>query len=73
MAEAPARLPFLSVAVTVAARHTALLIGILAFLLYLATLSRDYSADSLLFAIAVESGRWQDLVDPYHVLLHPLG
>lgn len=44
----------------------------LACALYLATLSRDYAADGILFATAVESGSLQALVDPYHVLVQPV-
>lgn len=44
-----------------------------AAILYLATLSRWYSADSLLFAVAIDSDNPQHWIDPYHLLLHPLG
>jgi len=45
----------------------------LALVLYLVTLSRTWTADSLLFALDVESGDTARMVDPYHLLSHPLG
>ncbi len=46
---------------------------LLALGLYLATLSRNWTADSLLYALDIESGEVARMVDPYHLLLHPLG
>lgn len=51
----------------------ALGLGAGACLLYLATLSRQPAADSLLFALAVESGDPRHLIRLRHPLLHPLG
>jgi hypothetical protein len=51
----------------------ALVLGVAALILYLGTLSRQPSADSLLFALAVESGDPHRLVNLRHPLLHPLG
>ncbi|MCB0204362.1 MAG: DUF2723 domain-containing protein [Anaerolineae bacterium] len=41
--------------------------------LYLATLSRHYTGDSIEYALAIELGDSAFLLDPYHPLLHPLG
>lgn len=41
--------------------------------IYLLTLSRHYTADSLLYALDIENGSLQDLVDPTHLALHPIG
>ena len=41
-------------------------------MLYGLTLSRHYTADSLLFALAIEGEDLQVLIDPTHLLLHPL-
>ena len=43
------------------------------FGLYLATLSRHYSADSLLLALQIEGGNLSRFLDPTHVLLQPVG
>ena len=43
-----------------------------ALALYLPTLSHHYSADSLLYASAIESGSWRALVHPRHPLLRPV-
>lgn len=43
------------------------------FLLYVATLSRYYTGDSIGYALAIEAGVPAYLLDPYHPLLHPLG
>jgi hypothetical protein len=43
------------------------------FLLYVATLSRHYTGDSIGYALTVEAGDPAYLLDPYHPLLHPLG
>jgi hypothetical protein len=48
-------------------------LALAATLLYLLTLSRHFTADSLLFALDLEAGDWRRLVDFYHLLLHPLG
>lgn len=55
------------------AASPAALLGAAAFVLYSATLSRQPSADSLLFALAVESAEPLRLVNLRHPLLHPLG
>lgn len=55
------------------ARARAIAIGGLAVGLYLSTLSRWYSADSLKFANAVDSSNPADRLDVYHLFLHPLG
>ena len=47
--------------------------ALLALLLYSVTLSRHYTADSLLYALAIEGGDLGALIDPTHLLLHPLG
>jgi len=51
----------------------AALLGGAALALYAATLSRHPSADSLEFALAVESGDPRQLLNLHHPLLHPLG
>ena len=48
-------------------------LALLALVLYVLTLSRHYTADSILFAATIESEHWRWLVDPSHPLLHPLG
>ena len=48
-------------------------IGLAALALYLATLSRAHTGDSLDFASAVEAGSGSALIDPSHLLLAPLG
>lgn len=53
-------------------RRDATALGLGALALYLATLSRWYSADSLLFAIDIELGGQALQLDPYHLLLNPL-
>jgi hypothetical protein len=52
---------------------TAALLGVAAFVLYVSTLSRQPSADSVFFALAIESGDPFRLVNLRHPLLHPLG
>ena len=42
-------------------------------ILYLATLSRHYTGDSIEYALAIELGNRAYLLDPSHPLLHPLG
>jgi len=54
-------------------RYLGWVISTLALLIYLVTLSRHYTADSLLFALAIENGGIEALIDPTHILLHPLG
>jgi hypothetical protein len=49
------------------------LVGTVACLLYLATLSNFYTGDSIEYALAVESADPTLLLDPYHPLLHPVG
>ncbi len=44
-----------------------------AAILYLATLSRHYTGDSIEYALAIDLGDPAYLLDPYHPLLHPLG
>jgi hypothetical protein len=51
----------------------ALILVVLAALLYGLTLSRHYTADSLLYALLIEGDDLQALIDPTHLLLHPLG
>lgn len=53
-------------------RRLCLIAGVGAATLYLATLSRWYSADSLWFALALDSPDPNERIDPYHLLLHPL-
>jgi len=48
-------------------------IGGLAFLFYLATLSANYTGDSFEFALTIESTKLPAMIDPFHLLLHPLG
>lgn len=50
-----------------------LILACAAALLYCLTLSRHHTADSLLYALAIEGGELQALVDPTHLFLHPLG
>ncbi|MGD8586622.1 MAG: hypothetical protein PVJ75_14820 [Chloroflexota bacterium] len=45
----------------------------LALLLYLGTLSRHYSADSVLYALRIEGGDLGRILDPTHLLIEPLG
>src|SRR5262245_24929513 len=47
-------------------------LGVVATVLYLATLSHRYSGDSLWFALAVDAESWKKRIDPYHLFLHPL-
>ena len=47
------------------------LLFLASFTLYLMTLSRHYSADSMLFARAIESGSWRDLVNLLHLPAPP--
>jgi hypothetical protein len=54
-------------------RPVALAVTALSGLLYLATLSRHYTGDSIAYALAIELGDPASLLDPYHPLLHPLG
>lgn len=49
-----------------------LLLALAALALYLATLSRRYTADGLLFALDIDSSDPSRWIDPYHLLLHPL-
>ena len=49
------------------------LIAIGALVVYLATLSRHYTGDSIEYALAIESSDPTYLLDPYHPLLHPMG
>jgi 4-amino-4-deoxy-L-arabinose transferase-like glycosyltransferase len=49
-----------------------LILTVLAALLYSLTLSRHYTADSLLYALLIEGDDLQALIDPTHLLLHPL-
>jgi hypothetical protein len=46
--------------------------GVSAATLYLTTLSRWYSADSLWFAVALDSANPEEFIRPKHLLLHPL-
>ena len=46
--------------------------ALIAALLYALTLSRHYTADSLLYALAIEGDNSRALIDPTHLLLHPL-
>lgn len=46
--------------------------GVSAAALYLATLSRWYSADSLWFALALDTSSPRGLIRPKHLLLHPV-
>jgi hypothetical protein len=48
-------------------------LGGLALILYLATLSRHYSADSMLYALRIEAGNLGQILDPTHLLVEPLG
>jgi len=50
----------------------AALLALGALVLYLATLSRQPSADGLAYVWATDHGDWSNRVDPYHVFLHPL-
>ncbi len=50
-----------------------LVLACLAALLYCLTLSRHYTADSLLYALTIERGELRSLIDPTHLFLHPLG
>lgn len=54
-------------------RFTPLIVTCTAALLYLATLSRHYTGDSIEYALAIELGDPAYLLDPYHPLLHPVG
>lgn len=54
-------------------RTLSLVAGTGAAVLYLATLSRWYSADSLWFALTINSADPDSQIDVYHLLLHPLG
>ncbi len=54
-------------------RYLGWVISTLALLIYLVTLSRHYTADSLLYALAIDNGGFEALIDPTHILLHPLG
>jgi hypothetical protein len=49
------------------------LLAAVALALYVATLSRHHSADSLIYAEQIDAGDWALLVDPRHLLTHPLG
>jgi hypothetical protein len=44
----------------------------LTLLLYLLTLSRHYSADSVIYALQIESGQLGQILDPTHLLLQPV-
>ncbi len=44
----------------------------LTLLLYLATLSAHYSADSVLYALRIEGGNVGQILDPTHLLIEPL-
>lgn len=46
--------------------------GGLALVLYLATLSRNWTGDSIEFAKAVESGHLSAFIEPHQMLIHPL-
>lgn len=50
-----------------------LFISLAALVIYAATLSQHHSADSLIYALQIEAGDWAAMVDPSHLLLHPLG
>ena len=54
-------------------RFTPLIVTGAAAILYLATLSRHYTGDSIEYALAIELGNPAYLLDPSHPLLHPLG
>lgn len=54
-------------------RLSPLIVTGVAALLYLATLSRHFTGDSIEYALAIELGDPAWLLDPYHPLLHPLG
>jgi len=43
------------------------------FLIYLGTLSRHYSADSVFLALRIEAGQLGPIVDPTHLLIEPMG
>ncbi len=51
----------------------AFLSGLVALLLYLATLSKQYTGGSLEFAAEIESGLWTALFQPQKLLIHPIG
>jgi hypothetical protein len=50
-----------------------LFLSTLVCILYLSTLSNHYTADSLTYALVVEVGEFRDMVDPTHLLIHPIG
>lgn len=49
------------------------MLGLAAALLYLVTLAGHVTADSLYYALAIESGDWRQMVDFFHLLHHPVG
>ncbi|MDX1613719.1 MAG: hypothetical protein R3300_05365 [Candidatus Promineifilaceae bacterium] len=55
-----------------ALRWAAPLAALTALLLYLTTLSAHFTADGLLYALAVEAGPGPYFVEPTHLALHPL-
>jgi hypothetical protein len=54
-------------------RGAGLVIFILVLIIYLLTLSNEPAADGLIFAMDIESGEFGRLLDPTHLLLHPMG
>ena len=54
-------------------RAAGLVLFILVLAIYLLTLSNEPAADGLIFALDIESGQIGRLLDPTHLLLHPMG
>jgi hypothetical protein len=54
-------------------RAAGVVLFILVLAIYLLTLSNEPAADGLIFALDIESGEIGRLVDPTHLLLHPMG
>ena len=54
-------------------RAAGLVLFILVLAIYLLTLSNEPAADGLIFALDIESGEIGRLLDPTHLLLHPIG
>jgi hypothetical protein len=48
-------------------------IAVLAFVIYAATLTRNYTGDSIRFAMVVESPELREILAPQRMLVHPLG
>src|SRR5207245_2935829 len=44
-----------------------------AFVVYLVTLSRNFTGGSIEFATEIEAGKWQVLLQQHKLLSHPLG